>query len=109
MGGRGATSASGSTALRRARKALREYAKQGRMPAYMAGGSPTERAELFKEVDKLYPMPDVKTVTIADQGDAVWVNFGGSVSMMSYPSKSNATQAEKDGVLKFLLYNKSKR
>ena len=42
---------------------------------------------------------------IVDQGDGVWVQLNGKVYQAGYPSKENASEAEKQGVLKKVLYN----
>ena len=99
MGGRGASSASGW------KKQLKTLAKNGQMPGAIMG-SKEQRKLVFEEIDKLYSVSIPKDATIVDQGDGVWVNYKGTVSRLSYPSGQNATQAEKSGVLKFLLWNK---
>lgn len=98
MGGRGG--ASGFTWQRQ----LRQMAKQGRVPNFIMGDGP-QRSQVFTEINKLYDMPQTNA-TIVDQGNAVWVNFGGSVSRVSYPSGVSASAEEKSGVLKWLLLKK---
>ena len=85
------------------KKQLRAAAKKGEMPAYIMGNR-EQQAAIFKEIDKLFPMPDT-TARIIDQGSGVWMmNTDGSVQRSGYPSGENATEAEKNGVLKWLLY-----
>ena len=101
MGGRGG--ASGFSWQRQ----LKQLAKQDQMPRYVAGDRSTQ-AQIFKEIDKLYTMPETDA-TITDQGTQVWVNFGNSVSRSGYPSGEAASDEEKRGVLKWLLWNKLKK
>ena len=82
---------------------LRKMAKQGKMPRIIYGDRATQSAVL-KEIDRLYDMPEVNA-KIVDQGNAVWVNFYGTVSRSLYPSGNNASEEEKRGALKMLLYN----
>lgn len=97
MGGRGSASkVSWKTQLR-------QMAKRGQMPGAIYGTRDVQR-KIILEIDKLYPMPEVKTVKIVDQGGSVWVNFGSSVSRGFYPSGDKADEAEKRGVLKMLLW-----
>ena len=98
MGGRGGSSGIGSI-----RNQLKDAAKQGKMPVVIMG-SREQQSAVFKEIDKQYPMPNVKTVSIEDQGDGIWINFGGSVKRASYPSGKNASEAEKRGVKKWLMW-----
>lgn len=76
------------------------------MPSVIMGNR-EQQAEIFKEIDKLYSMPDTKA-TIVDQGASVWVNMHGRVFRSGYPSGENASEEEKRGVLKWLLYNRAK-
>ena len=96
MGGRG----SGSGAWK---SQLRQMAKEGRMPTWVAG-TKEQQSAFFKEIDKLYDMPQVSTRQIIDQGDRVYVDYGNRTSGMGYPSGANASRAEKMGVLKMLLW-----
>lgn len=102
MGGRG----SSSVFLSSAKKQLREMAKEGIMPRFLAGGTPEDRGKLFEEINRLYPMPDTQEARrIVDMGDGVHVHFSASSTRASYPRGHDATEAEKQGALKFLLYN----
>lgn len=100
MGGRGTSSGFGW------QNQLRQMAKQGKMPTWLAG-SRDVRAQVFELIDKLYPMPSQANVRhIQDQGDSVWVGLAdGSTKRASFPSGSAASAAEKSGVLKWLLAN----
>ncbi len=98
MGGRGGQSGIGSI-----KSQIKSMASQGKMPVAIMGSS-EQRSAIFKEIDKQYPMPNVKTVSIEDQGDGIWINFGDSVKRVSYPSGKNATEAEKRGVKKWLMW-----
>lgn len=82
-------------------------AKQGKIPKYIAGDQ-AQQAQVFEAIDKLYSMPQT-SAAIVDQGNGVWVNFGNSVSRVSYPSGTAASAAEKSGALKWLLLNKAAR
>lgn len=73
------------------------------MPTYIIGNR-EQQAKVFEEIDKLYSMPDT-SARIADQGDGVWVMVGEKTYRASYPSGENASEAEKRGVLKKILYN----
>lgn len=98
MGGRGSSSGySWQTQLRQA-------AKQGKMPKALMG-SPDIQRQMFEMIDKLYPMPSQTHVQrIVDQGDGYWVSFkNGTVRRASFPSRSAASAAEKNGVLKWLI------
>lgn len=86
---------------------LAKTAKKGEMPSYIMGNR-EQQAEVFKEIDKLYSMPDTKA-RIVDQGSNVWVSLQGKVYRSGYPSGENASEEEKRGVLKWLLYNRIKR
>lgn len=85
------------------KKQLRAAAKKGEMPSYIVGDR-SQQAKVFEEIDKLYPMPDTNA-RIIDQGNAVWVQMGDKVTRASYPSGESASEAEKRGVLKKVLYN----
>lgn len=87
------------------KKALKGYAARGEMPATIMGNREQQSA-VFKEIDKLYSMPDTKA-RIVDQGANVWVSMQGKVYRQGYPSGENATEEEKRGVLKWLLYNRN--
>ena len=97
MGGRGG---GGGVAWK---KQLRAMAKEGKMPAVIVGG-PQLRSAVFKEIDRLYPMPQTQA-RITDLGKRVHVQINGAVYVSSYPSGVSASEAEKRGVLKKLLYN----
>ena len=86
---------------------LREMAQQGKIPATIFG-SAQGRAEVFREIDKLYSMPDTSFVKVMEQGDAVRVVFGRVGYTVFYPSRLNADSAEKRGVLKWLLLQHKK-
>lgn len=103
MGGRGSSSGGGGGGGGGGwKKQLREAAKKGQMPSAVMG-SQEARSAIFKEIDKIYSMPETKA-SIVDQGNGVWINYGGTVKRSSYPSGSAASQAEKRGVTKWLLY-----
>lgn len=85
---------------------LAKSAKQGKMPAVIMGNR-EQQAEIFKEINKLYSMPTTKA-TVVDQGSGVWVNMQGRVYRSGYPSGNSASKEEKNGVLKWLLYNHAK-
>ena len=99
MGGRGGSSGLGW------KSQLRQMAKQGKIPNAIIGNRDAQSA-IFTEMDRLYDMPQVRA-NIVDQGSGVWVNFFGSVSRASYPSGENASEAEKRGVLKWILHKHS--
>ena len=82
---------------------LNAYARRGEMPTYITGNR-DQQAQVFEEIDKLYSMPETDA-RIVDQGDGVWVQLNGKVYQAGYPSKENASEAEKRGVLKKVLYN----
>ena len=86
---------------------LAKSAKKGEMPAYIMGNR-EQQAEVFEEIDKLYSMPDTKKAKIADQGASVFVQMNGKVFRSGYPSGENASEEEKRGVLKWILYNRLK-
>ncbi len=98
MGGRGG---SGGVSWK---SELANMARSGNMPKVIAAQR-EQQAKIFKEIDKLYKMPET-SAKVTDQGDGVYVNFGGSVRRASYPSGTSASQQEKRGVLKWILYNK---
>ena len=88
---------------------LRAAAKKGEMPAYIMGNR-EQQAEIFREIDRLYPMPDTTNTRINDQGDAAWVmTAAGKVYRSGYPSGEGASEQEKNGVLKWLLYKDLKK
>ena len=89
------------------RKELRDAAKKGEMPAYIVG-SREDQAKVFEEIDRLFPMPDTNA-RIVDQGTGVWVQIDGNVYRSSYPSGEAASEEEKRGALKKLLYNHLKK
>lgn len=99
MGGRG-----GQSGISSIKSQIKSMASQGKMPVSIAGGTAEQRAAIFREIDKQYPMPNTKTVSIVDQGDGIWINFGDSVRRASYPSGKNASEAEKRGVKKWLMW-----
>ena len=83
---------------------LKEYAQRGVMPRYISGPK-EQQAEVMKEINKLYKKPDIPH-TFFDQGDAayvMWEDGSGKTSRAFYPSGKEATQEEKDGVLKHLM------
>lgn len=100
MGGRGATSGSANAW----KKQLKQFAKEGVMPRGFAG-SREQQKDIFEEIDKLYSMPTAEGARIIDRGGSVWVMYKGKTTQKDYPSKENASQAEKNGVLKWLLWN----
>ena len=71
-------------------------------------GSPDVQRQMFEMIDKLYPMPSQANVSrVIDQGDAYWVSFKDSTTTRSrFPSGSAASAAEKNGVLKWLIWDK---
>ena len=99
MGGRGGSSGLGW------KSQLRQMAKQGKMPVAIMGNRDVQSA-IFTEIDRLYTMPETNA-RIVDQESGVWVNFGNSVSRSDYPSGENASEAEKRGVLKWILHRYS--
>lgn len=101
MGGRGTSSGFGWQSQ------LRQAAKQGKMPTALMGSRDVQR-QMFEMIDKLYPMPSQANVLQAvDQGDAYWVRFKDSTTRRSsFPSGNAANAAEKNGVLKWLIWNK---
>lgn len=101
MGGRGSTSGFGW------KSQLRKFANEGKMPGYVAG--PREmQSKVMVEIDKLYPMPKTDA-RIIDQGESVQVTLDNKTSRAFYPSGKEASDAEKRGVLKMLIYNLRKR
>ena len=101
MGGRGSSSGYGWQTQ------LRQAAKSGKMPTWIAG-SPDMRAQVFEMIDKLYPMPSQANVyRVDDLGTEVRTMFkDGTTKRAIYPSGNAASAAEKNGVLKWLIWNK---
>ena len=87
-------------------KQLKASAKKGEMPTYIVGNREQQSA-VFEEIDRLYKMPDT-TARVVDQGSSVWVQIDGKVYRAGYPSGEAASEAEKRGVLKKILYNHMK-
>lgn len=88
---------------------LSDMAKSKKMPAVVMG-SKEQQSEIFKEINKLYPdLKDDSARRITDQGDAIYIDYGGSVKRSYYPSGKNASQEEKDGVKKWLMYGKKQK
>lgn len=83
---------------------LKAAAKQGKMPRTIIGDTKAQSA-ILKEIDRLYPMPAHEDAHVNDNGDMVTVNWRGRVKGMYYPSRENASESEKRGVLKMLLWN----
>lgn len=102
--GRGSSGASGGNGWK---SQLRQFAQKGEVPSYI-GGSRENQSKVFKEIDKLYSMPDTNA-RISDQGDAVLVQMNGTVRRSGYPSGESASEEEKRGVLKWILYGMSRR
>ena len=98
--GRGSSGTGGSGSWK---KKLRQYAKNGKMPKYIMGDK-SQQAEVLKEIDKLYSMPDTNA-KITDQGDGVTVEIDGKVYKASYPSGDQASEAEKQGAIKHILHS----
>ena len=100
MGGRGSSSGYGWQTQ------LRQAAKSGKMPTWIAG-SPDMRAQVFEMIDKLYPMPSQANVYRIDElGTEVRLTMrDGRTQRAVYPSGSAASAAEKNGVLKWALAN----
>lgn len=92
------------------KKQLASMAKAGQIPNAIVG-STEQQAELFKEINKLYPMPDFDKYKMEDSDGRLYIQFldASQTSWSSYPSGENATQEEKDGVLKWKLYNHLKK
>ncbi len=86
---------------------LRGFANKKQMPTSIAGPR-ADQALVFEWIDKIYPMPQVKTRRIEIGDESVWVDFGNSVKRSTYPSGSAASEQEKRGVLKWLLWEKGK-
>ena len=105
MGGRGSSNPGGG-GNGGWKKQLKTLAKQGKMPAYITGNR-EQQAEVFKEIDKLFPMPETNARVI-DQGSGVWIQADGKVYRTGYPSGENASESEKRGVLKKILYSHKK-
>ena len=82
---------------------LKQMAKQGQMPKAIMGPRDVQK-QVFEMIDKLYPMPQSTARSISDQGDAYYVDFGSKVKRSSFPSGNTASPAEKNGVLKWLLW-----
>ena len=101
MGGRGTSSGFGWQSQ------LRQVAKQGKMPTALMG-SFDERRQMFEMIDKLYPMPSQANVyRVDDLGTEVRTMFkDGTTKRAIYPSGNAASAAEKNGVLKWLIWNK---
>lgn len=99
MGGRGASSGSWKFQLK-------QYAARGKMPKVIVGTKEAQ-SKVFKEIDKLYDMPKISPRDrIIDRGDGVSMTLGNSTRRASYPSGRNASQAEKNGVKKWLAHKK---
>lgn len=71
------------------------------------GGSRENQALVFREIDRLYAMPQVETRRITQGETSVYVDFGNRTARSSYPSGTQASEAEKRGVLKWLLHTKA--
>lgn len=82
---------------------LKKMAAQDIMPKAFTGNREAQ-AQFFKEIDKLYPMPQVSTRYIIPRETDVYVDFGNKVKVGRYPSGAQASEAEKRGVLKWLLH-----
>jgi len=102
MGGRGSSSGGGGSW----KSQLEGMARKGEMPNSIAAQR-EQQVKIFKEIDRLYNIPNTDA-KITDQGDGVYVNFGGYVRRASYPSGTQATAEEKRGVLKWLLHRSKK-
>lgn len=88
---------------------LSDMAKSKKMPPAVMG-SKEQQSEIFKEIDKLYPdLKDDKARRVIDQGDAIYIDYGGEVARSTYPSGKNASQEEKDGVRKWVMYSKKQK
>ena len=107
MGGRGSSNPGGGGGNSGWKKQLKSFANRGEMPAYI-GGNREQQSEVFKEIDKLYKMPETNA-RIIDQGSSVWVQVDGKVYRQGYPTGETASESEKRGVLKKILYNHKKR
>lgn len=92
------------------KRQLQEMANEGKMPSFVSGNR-EQQASVMTEINKIYDKPDVKH-RFVDQGDAAWISYmdgTGATERTSYPSGENATQEEKDGVVKFMLHNHIKK
>ena len=98
MGGRGTGSGFNNW-----KSQLQKMAKQGKMPGYIAG-SPKQQAMVLEEIDKLYSMPKAQGVTVQQYATEIRVIKNGATSRIGFPSGSAASDAEKNGALKYLLY-----
>ena len=85
---------------------LKAYAKRGEMPGSIIGDR-KQQAEVLEEINRLYSMPDTNA-KITDIGSGVQVEIDGKTYRSNYPSGEAASEEEKQGALKMLLYNKQK-
>lgn len=78
------------------------------MPSWIAGNK-EQQAEVFREIDKLYDMPDVEVIRQNTDEDQAWIYTKWGTSRVTYPHGWDADEAERRGALKFLLYNIKQR
>ena len=89
------------------RAQLRKMAKAGKMPSFITG--PREgQAQVFEEIDRLYPAPDKSNVyRLTEREDSYYIQAkDGTTSISYFPRGENASEAEKRGVLKWALWKK---
>lgn len=92
------------------KKQLKSMADKGEIPASITG-SKEQQAEVMKEVNNLYQKPDIDH-TFYDQGDGayiIWKDGSSVTSRISYPSGKDASQEEKDGVVKYMMLSHQKK
>ena len=89
---------------------LKRMASNGEMPKVIIGNR-EQQAAVFKEIDRLYEMPQTNDRIIYGDGQTQVQHMDGSgrTSRVTYPSGENASEEEKRGALKWLLYRKSQR
>ena len=89
---------------------LKRMARNGEMPKAIIGDR-EQQTEIFKEIDRLYEMPQTNDNIFYGDGQVQVQHRDGSgrTSRVFYPSGENASEEEKRGALKWLLYRKSQR
>lgn len=85
---------------------LAKYAAAGKMPAYIAGPRALQAA-VFIEIDKLFSMPSTENYMVTMAADYINIQDRkrGGACAIHYPSGTEATTAEKNGMVKFYLHN----
>lgn len=103
MGGRGSNSRFSW------KNQLKNLAKEDKMPSFLIGPR-EQQAQMLEEIDKLYSVPDTSGIRVIEgETDVRAVLRNGQTILSRYPSGQQASEAERRGALKFLLYNRAKK